>query len=204
MGSCAEDGPSDAELITRSMNEPRCFAPLFERHAVAVHRYLAAKANSKDVEDLVSETFLTAFSSRGNFDASHPGALPWFFGIANNVLRHHWRSESRRQSRLRRVVPLQDTADPSDQLVEHLDGKAHESGFAEAFALLSEPQRETLILIGDLGLSYEDAALALGVPIGTIRSRMNRARSRLRELLGIEGQYMGTASRTANEGHPND
>jgi RNA polymerase sigma factor (sigma-70 family) len=201
MGSCADDGPSDAELITRSMTEPRCFAPLFERHAVAVHRYLAAKTSSADVEDLVSETFLTAFSCRGRFDVSHRGALPWLFGIANNVLRHHWRSESRRQSRLRRVVPLKDTADPTDQLVEHLDTKAHESGFAEAFASLSEHQRETLILIGDLGLSYEDAALTLGVPIGTIRSRLNRGRARLRELLGLDEQYTGTTLRTANEGH---
>jgi RNA polymerase sigma factor (sigma-70 family) len=202
MGSCAADGNSDAELITRSMTDPKCFAPLFERHAVAVHRFLAAKANSVDVEDLVSETFVTAFSSRSHFDTSHPGALPWLFGIANNVLRHHWRSESRRQSRLRRVVPLKDVADPAEQLVEHLAGMARESGFAKAFASLSEHQRETLILIGDLGLSYEDAALALGVPIGTIRSRMNRARSRLRELLGIDGQYTGTTSRTATEGRP--
>jgi RNA polymerase sigma factor (sigma-70 family) len=202
MGSSADHGPSDAELITHSMTEPRCFAPLFERHAVVVHRYLAAKADSTDVEDLVSETFLTAFSSRGHFDTSHLCALPWLLGIANNVLRHHWRSESRRQSRLRRVVPLTDTTDPTDQLVEHLDTRANESEFAVAFASLSEPQRETLILIGDLGLSYEDAALALGVPIGTIRSRMNRARARLRELLGLDGQYTGTTLRTANEGHP--
>jgi RNA polymerase sigma-70 factor (ECF subfamily) len=202
MGICADEGPSDAELITRSMTEPRCFAPLFERHAVAVHRYLAAKTNSTDVEDLVSETFLTAFSSRVHFDTSHPCALPWLFGIANNVHRHHWRSEGRRQSRLRRVVPPKDTADPTDQLVEHLDSRAHESEFADAFASLSEHQRETFILIGDLGLSYEDAGLALGVPIGTIRSRMNRARSRLRELLGIDGQYTGTTSRTASERHP--
>ena len=75
MNACAEEGPSDAELITRSRTEPRYFAPLFERHAVAVHRYLAAKSNSTDVEDQVSETFLTAFSSRDHFDSSHSSAL---------------------------------------------------------------------------------------------------------------------------------
>jgi RNA polymerase sigma-70 factor, ECF subfamily len=69
---------------------------------------------------------------------------------------------------------------------------------------LSEHQRETLILVGDLGLSYEDAAVALGVPIGTIRSRMNRARSRLRELLGIDRQYRGRRYAQQTKGTRND
>jgi RNA polymerase sigma factor (sigma-70 family) len=204
MASDADDEGSDADLIARSLIDPPVFAALFDRHALPVHRFLAARANSTDAEDLVSETFVNAFTSRDRFDMSYSRALPWLIGIANNVLRHHQRSESRRRSRLRRLGPPEEAADPTDELVEHLDDQARRSRFADALSSLTEQQRETFILVGDLGLSYEDAARALGVPIGTIRSRMNRARARLRELLDIHGQYTSTTPSTANEGLRND
>jgi RNA polymerase sigma factor (sigma-70 family) len=202
MASGAGDGESDADLINRSLTEPHIFAALFDRHAVSVHRFLAARVNSSDVEDLVSETFVTAFTSREHFDGSYPRALPWLIGIANNVLRHHRRSETRRRNRLRLLTPAEETADPNEQVVERLDDEARRSRFVHALSSLTEEQRETFILVGDLSLSYEDAARTLEVPIGTIRSRMNRARARLRELLDIDGQYTGTTPHATTEGLP--
>ena len=92
--------------------------------------------------------------------------------------------------------------DPTEQVVERLDDEARRWRFADALASLTEEQRETFILVGDLGLSYEDAARAIDVPIGTIRSRLNRARARLRELLDIDGQYIGQTPHAVTEGHP--
>jgi RNA polymerase sigma factor (sigma-70 family) len=202
MASGAGEGDSDADLINRSLSEASVFAALFDRHATSVHRFLVARANSSDVEDLVSETFVNAFTSRDHFDATYSRALPWLIGIANNVLRHHRRSESRRHIRLRRLGPPEESVDPTEQVVERLDDEARRSRFADALASLTEEQRETFILVGDLGLSYEDAARAIDVPIGTIRSRLNRARARLRELLDIDGQYIGQTSHAVTEGHP--
>jgi RNA polymerase sigma factor (sigma-70 family) len=200
MSSGAGDDESDADLIIRSLIEPRIFATLFDRHAASVHRFLAARSNSGDAEDLVSETFVNAFTSREHFDVSYSRALPWLIGIANNVLRHHRRSESRRHARIRLLRPPEDPADPTEQVVERLDDEARRSRFVFALSSLTDEQRETFILVGDLGLSYEDAARALDIPIGTVRSRMNRARTRLRELLDIDGQYRETTPQMATEG----
>ena len=85
-------------------------------------------------------------------------------------------------------------------MAERLDNEARKARFVHAASSLTEQQREAFILVGDVGLSYEDAARALDIPIGTIRSRINRARTHLRELLDIDGQYRDTTPQTATEG----
>ena len=118
MGDREPGDGSDADLIRDSLADPEVFAAIFERHAPSVHRYLTKRVGQESAEDLVGETFATAFRSRRTFDLSRPDARPWLFGIATNSVRHHWRSEARRQRRTQRVAGQSRTLpDPSDEIV---------------------------------------------------------------------------------------
>ncbi len=192
---------SDAELIALSLQDPNCFTGLFDRHARTVHRYLSSRVASSDVDDLVSETFITAFRSRARYDASYAEARPWLLGIATNVLRHHRRAEGRRFARLRRLDREQ-VADPTEEWVTDLAYAEQSDRVGRALTAMEERYREVLLLIAGPGLSDEEVARALAIPIGTVRSRVSRGRAQLRELLGLSGQYPDevTAQRAATEG----
>ncbi|HWD56489.1 MAG TPA: RNA polymerase sigma factor [Acidimicrobiales bacterium] len=200
MGEVGEQH-SDAELIALSLKDPNSFTGLFDRHARTVHRYLGTRAASSDVEDLVSETFVVAFRSRARYDAAYANAQPWLLGIATNVLRHHRRAEGRRFSRLRRLDRERAT-DPTDEWVTDLAYAEQSDRVGRAVAAMDERYRDVLLLIAGPGLSYEEVARALGIPIGTVRSRVSRGRAQLRELLGLSGEYPDevTAQRAATEG----
>ena len=101
-----DDGapPTDADLVAASLREPQRFAPLFDRHARTVHRYVSSRVGRDEVDDVVSETFVVAFRTRARYDPDYENARPWLLGIATNVVRQHRRSEIRRLARLRAVV----------------------------------------------------------------------------------------------------
>jgi DNA-directed RNA polymerase specialized sigma24 family protein len=125
---------SDARLIGVSVSEPQLFATLFDRHGRAIWRYACRRAGLEAADEIVSETFLRAFSSRAAYDARQPDARPWLYGIATNVLREHARDAARSRR----------DAD-----------------------------------------SYEQIAIAMQVPVGTVRSRLNRARRLMQAQLGL-------------------
>jgi len=185
-------GGSDADQIRGSLSDPEAFAVLFERHAGPVHRYLKKRVGSVAAEDLAGETFATAFRSRVNYDLSRPDARPWLFGIATNLANHHWRSEGRRRHReLAAGVKTGPWLDPSEEAVSHAFFEGHAEPIAQALAHLDGPHLDVLLLVAGPGFTYEEVAVALDVPIGTVRSRLSRARHQLRELLGTSGQYLG-------------
>jgi RNA polymerase sigma factor (sigma-70 family) len=189
---------SDAEYIRRSLGEPGQFSPIFERHAASVHRYLLRAAGRSDVEDLLSEVFVIAFRSRHRYDAAFPDARPWLFGIATNVLRHHRRSAARRHSLLARAKKdlFRDEAaavDEQDQLVSQLGADKETAVVRDALSQLEPSYRDVLLLWAGPRLSYEEIAAALGVPVGTVRSRLHRGKEKLRELLEVSGQYRPAA-----------
>lgn len=167
------------------------FAAVFDRHYNTVHRYLARRVGPDLADDLAAETFTTAFDVRGRYDTAHPDALPWLFGIATNILRHHRRGEARR---LRAYARLDRPADADDGFVgieARLDAERAGPAIAEALMRLSAGERDALLLFAWADLRYEEIAMALRVPIGTVRSRLHRARRRVRELVGGSGQYLG-------------
>jgi RNA polymerase sigma factor (sigma-70 family) len=174
-----------------SVADPEIFAEIFERYAPAVHRYLASRVGKEAAEDLVSEVFATAFRSRANFDPHRGGTLPWLLGIATNLIRRFRRSEIRRWAVVRRFTQL--SVHRSDQVLPDVaeDAETREELAATKHAIdaLSENQREVLILYSGFGLSYEEIAQALGLRLGTVRSRLFRARDRVAELLASSGQY---------------
>lgn len=177
---------SDGELIVRSWSEPRAFVPVFERHFDAVYGYVRSVAGAEAAADLAAETFLEAFAARRRYDAGRPDARPWLLGIATNLVRRHWR----RSARWRRAPVQPPLLEPEDEaVIARLDARAARGELAAALAALDAGQREVLLLHAWGDLRYEEIADALGIPPGTVRSRLSRARARLRELLPPHGEY---------------
>jgi RNA polymerase sigma-70 factor (ECF subfamily) len=176
---------TDSDLIRHSRDAPEAFAGIFDRHAPEIYRYAARRVGDFAAADVMSETFLIAFERRGAFDHSWHDARPWLYGIATNILRGHRRGEARLLKALARTgEPREAGTDPSDAAVARVDAERAHRSVADALRHLSQADRETLLLFawGDLG--YEAIAAALGIPVGTVRSRLNRARRLLRDRLG--------------------
>jgi RNA polymerase sigma factor (sigma-70 family) len=187
----AEDEPAavdaDAAILAASLSDPQAFAVLFERHFTAIHRWLHRRVGAPLAEDLAAETFTRAFDRRARFDASiSPDARPWLFGIAANLVHDHRRSELRRLRALARAERWEASTgdDPAAGAVARADAAALGPAVAAALAGLRAPERNALLLVAWAGLDYEEVARATGVPIGTVRSRLHRARVRLRTALG--------------------
>jgi RNA polymerase sigma factor (sigma-70 family) len=164
---------SDAAVIGDSLGRPEAFETIFDRHFDAVWRYLARRVGSNRADDLASATFVIAFERRRGFREATTSARPWLFGIATNVLRNDLRSEQRALSAIARVASEAGRTETGDALLEAIDLPA-------LLAALDADQRDVLLLYAWEGLSYREMAVALEVPVGTIRSRLARARARLR------------------------
>jgi RNA polymerase sigma factor (sigma-70 family) len=164
--------PSDVELLARSVKEPAVFAGLYERHGLAVRRYVVRRIGDGAADDVASDVFARAFRARGRYRAEHDVALPWLLGIANNVIADHRRLERRRLAALERL------SREAPHVIDH-----HDSGLAPelvaALRALPAVERDTLLLVVWGELTQEEAAVALGVPGGTVSSRITRARKRL-------------------------
>ncbi|MER5514747.1 RNA polymerase sigma factor [Streptomyces sp. NPDC002763] len=176
---------SDARVIARSREEPEQFAVLFDRYADAVHRYAARRLGPEAAEDLMAETFITAFQRRHTYDLARADARPWLFGIATNLVGRHRRAEARRFRALSRLPePVVHEEPVADRAVARAGATGVRRELAAALGGLSARHRDVVLLVAWADLDYEEAAEALGVPVGTIRSRLHRARGRLREALG--------------------
>ncbi|MDP9303074.1 MAG: sigma-70 family RNA polymerase sigma factor [Actinomycetota bacterium] len=167
---------TDADAIRESLVNAATFAVLFDRHYRAVHRFLRARIGAALAEDLASETFTIAFRRRFAYDLSRPDAAPWLYGIAVNLVREERRTEERRLRAYARSSPADD---PEYEIQDwRLDGTV-------AAALLELPleDRNLILLHAWAQLSYDELATALGLPLGTVRSRLSRTRSKLRAAL---------------------
>ncbi|GAB3669430.1 RNA polymerase sigma factor [Actinocorallia lasiicapitis] len=180
----ASPGSDDASLIEQSRHEPEAFAGLYDRHSALIHRYVARRLGDQAADDVVAETFLAAFRQRSRYDLTRPDARPWLYGIAANLIGKHRRSEVRMLRALARTGadPVLDShADRSDAKVS---AAAASRPLAAALAGLTAGERDVLLLVAWADLTYEQVAEALGVPVGTVRSRLSRARKKVREALG--------------------
>lgn len=173
--------PTDAELVTRSLVDPEQFAGLFDRHAVAVHRYLGRRVGDL-ADDLLSETFLVAFRRRADYRPERLDVRPWLIGIATNLVHGHARAERRRYRALARSAAEPEVADDGDR-DGRLDAQAMRGPLAAALAGLTAPDRDVLLLVAWGDLSYGEVAAVLDVPVGTVRSRLHRARRQTRAAL---------------------
>ncbi|MGH9065473.1 MAG: RNA polymerase sigma factor [Acidimicrobiales bacterium] len=172
---------SDAELIGWSLvGDGSAFVEVVHRHGEAVSAYLVRRAGSGPAEDLLSEVWVAALGSRGSYDRSFPDARPWLFGIARNVLRSHWGHRTD-QGPARETTPTV-LADPWPEVDERIDGAAL---LRRAVKDLPPDEREVLLLVVWEQLSVADAGRALGMPAGTARFHLHRARLALRDAPGM-------------------
>jgi RNA polymerase sigma factor (sigma-70 family) len=170
---------ADGVLIARSVQgHPDAFAAVAQRHGVAIHGYLARRAGRQVADDLLGEIWLRAFAARGGYDPSYGDARPWLYGIARNVLRAHWRSAQNAD-----LAGPEQTVDPWDDIVDRLDSAARGKALISAVRSLPPAEREVLLLVAWEQLTPSEAAAVLGVPAGTARSRLYRARTTLRNVL---------------------
>jgi RNA polymerase sigma factor (sigma-70 family) len=178
---------SDAAIIEWSASDPEAFAILYDRHAGALHRYAARRLGEGAADDIVADTFLSAFRKRGRFDpTASSDARPWLYGIAANLIGKHTRSEVRMLRAYARTGadPVLTQQAAFDDAVSRVDSAIAKRDLARALATLAKGDREVLLLIAWADLSYAEVATALGIPVGTVRSRLNRARVRVRAALG--------------------
>lgn len=161
--------PTDADAIRRSLDEPAAFGAVFDRHFGAVHAFAQRRVGVTLAEEVAAEAFARAFAARKRYDLTQPNALPWLLGIATNLLRRHWRTEKRRLTAYAKVAA---------QHVDGVDAATAEEAIA-AVARLPRRQREVVLLHVWADLSYEQIARALDIPVGTVRSRLHRARGAL-------------------------
>ncbi|MEU4572458.1 RNA polymerase sigma factor [Nonomuraea sp. ATR24] len=182
---------ADAELINASLTEPEAFANLFDRYSAMLYRYASRRLGPEPAEDVVGETFLVAFSRRTSYDLSCPDARPWLFGILTKLISRHRRTEAARYRALMRVAADRDVESPADRVAAGVSAQAAGPGLASALAALPAKDRDVLLLIAWGDLTYEEAARALGIPIGTVRSRLNRGRRKVRAALGDTNPLLG-------------
>lgn len=174
----------DAEILRRSRHEPECFAVLFDRHYAAIHGYASRRLGRGLADDVAAETFLIAFDRRGRYDVSRPDARPWLYGIASNLVARHHRAEVRQYRALAKAGTAETGDGHADAVAERVDAQAAKGPLAAALAGLPRGDRDVLLLVAWAQLSVQEAGEALGIPAGTARSRLHRARRRIRAALG--------------------
>lgn len=187
------DSLSDAALLDQSRDDPERFGIIFDRHFSTIYRYIARRIGPDGADELAGESFRIAFERRESFDPAWSSARPWLYGIATNLLRGHYRSEQRRLRAMRRSMATAQVAvaeSAFERAGERLDAETEMNLVATAIATLAASDRDTLVLFALEGLSYAEVAEVLAIPVGTVRSRINRARTQIRELLNSTGQVL--------------
>lgn len=174
----------DGLVIDASLSDPSAFAELFDRHWTSIFAFCVSRAGASG-EDIAAETFKVAFDRRDRFDLTYRDARPWLFGIATNLLRHHFRSDQRAQRAGARILALHPRA-PSGEPGDELEARSLTPELAAALAALSQEERETLLLLAWAEFDYAQIAQSLDIPIGTVRSRIHRARTHVRAYLTQE------------------
>jgi RNA polymerase sigma factor (sigma-70 family) len=173
---------TDADVIRRSITEPSLFEEVFDRHYGMICGFAQRRVGVDDGEEIAAATFELAFTQRARFDGqTFSSARPWLLGIASNLIHRHIRRAD--IERRNRPVSLEVPVPPGELGLEALDAERRAPVIRAALAELSEADRETFLLVVLGELSYAEVAAVVAVPIGTVRSRVNRSRRILRELL---------------------
>lgn len=193
----ARDG-DDAEVVARSLEQPEVFALLYDRYAADIHRYAARRLGDGAADDITADTFLTAFRIRSRYDLARANARPWLYGIAGNLIGRQRRTEVRALKALARTGHDSVAASWGDSWVEETDSRIAAQGpLAGALAALSAGDRNVLLLVAWADLTYQEVAEALDIPVGTVRSRLNRARRKVRSALGADPAFVHDAAEVA-------
>lgn len=173
------EAQTDAEAIACSLQDPEAFVLVFERHFSPIHRYLRVRVGGADADDLAAQVFEVAFRRRADYRRDSADARPWLFGIAAKLASEHRRRRRRQVAALGRLL-VRDASRTAAMEEAAADGA---SELRAALASVRDEDRDLLFLHACVELSYEECAFALSLPVGTVRSRLHRARARLRREL---------------------
>lgn len=178
---------SDRELWARAVDGDReAFGRIFDRHAKTVYNHLFRRtADWSEAQDLTSTVFMHAWRRRSETVLDRDSALPWLLGIADHLLSNTRRRLRRAEALLHRLISHDEpVGDHADRVVGLVDDERRMSEIHRALARLPRHEREVVELCVWSGLDQQAAATALGVAVGTVKSRLHRARRRLEVDLG--------------------
>ncbi|WP_412739911.1 RNA polymerase sigma factor [Krasilnikovia sp. MM14-A1259] len=176
--------PNDAAVIRASLGNGECFSLLYDRYAEQLFRYAARRLGPECADDVVSETFLAAFRRRHRYDLSYLDARPWLFGIITKQIAGRKRTEMARYRALARTGPEPVDDGLASRVAEHVSATAARAGLVAALAALKPGDRDVLLLVAWNDFTYQEVADALGIKLGTVRSRLHRAREQVRAAFG--------------------
>jgi RNA polymerase sigma-70 factor (ECF subfamily) len=191
MGAKVAAEVDEAELLARSHADPECFAELFDRYFAALHGYAARRLGGAGGDDVAAETFLVAFRQRAHFDPRRGTVRAWLYGIATNLIREHRRAEERGYRAHARAAAEPAYNADLDRADSRVTAEAARDRLVAALADLSAGDRDVLLLVVWGQLAHDEVASALGIPVGTVGSRLHRARKRLRAALNDDNLMEG-------------
>lgn len=174
---------TDAELIRASWHNPDCFGALYDRYAPMLYGYAALRIGPGPAEDVVADMFLAAFAQRQRYDLTRTSARPWLFGILTNKIAERGRTERIHYRAYARAWQSPVVDGIADRIDDQVTAQAERGRLAAALSRLKPADRHVLLLVAWGDLSYDEVAQALGIPVGTVASRMHRARRRVRMAL---------------------
>jgi RNA polymerase sigma factor (sigma-70 family) len=181
-----------SDAVVTSVEHPHRFEAVFEQYHRTIYEYLARAVGRARADEYAGDVFVAAFAARARYDPALGSVRAWLFGIAANVRRTRARSDARGKRAWDRVGGERAATDGGFDVVEEgLDYGRRLAWVAELLRELSDTDRDVLVLYAFNELTYPEIAQALGVELGTVRSRLARARGRLRELLAASGEVLG-------------
>lgn len=158
-------------------------ADLFTRHTAGLLRYLSRRVSPAVAEDLVSQVFEIVVAAPGRYEPGRGTPKSWLYGIATHTLLAHFRATGRAWTATARLgVASADVTDPAGDVVERIDAEQRVEHLAAAIDDLAPDDREALLLTAWTDLSATEIGAVLGIPPGTVRSRLHRARTQLRSV----------------------
>ncbi len=179
----ATGGTGDAAVIAGSLAQPERFAVIFDRYFAEVHRYVERRLGTEAADEIAAGTFLVAFGKRGSYRPGQQNARPWLYGIATNLIGKHRRRRASAQRAYQRAGHADVAEGHDDQVAARVSAQQQHAELAAALAGLSRGERDVLLLVALAELSNDEVAQALGIPYGTVASRVSRARTKLRQRL---------------------
>ncbi|MEV4420689.1 RNA polymerase sigma factor [Patulibacter sp. NPDC049589] len=186
------DPPDDDALLAAAQRDGAAFEAVFDRHFAAIHRFAAHRIDRDAADEIAAETFVRAYAARMRAHTVEGSLRAWLCTIANNLVRDELRRRERAGRAGLRLRGTEASAGPrAAAALDPARGLPRDPALDDAVAALREEEREALLLLAWGELSYAEIAVATGVALGTVRSRLHRAREDVRARLAREGRPPG-------------